>query len=298
MSLQPPSEGLYRTLDDLLTHANMHARTQGYAITKQRTKKNVRTGEVNKANLRCDKGGAPRSRKVADATRRREKVSRLTDCPFSILAILRKEGWYLEVKCAEHNHEPSETAAAHPRHRKMTPLVRAQIAELSSKGMPPKQIMETLKKCNDGLPLVATDVYNYRKSIKKDGTFPEQTPASEGEHTPAPPIGMRDIVGRDLVGGAAESGRKPVEYGLIMRRVDYTQQRYLLLRKVLQTEMIRTLGRLCTSLAEECVQSKTKNSRMPFDMCPTCQKKLLAHADYINVTKVCCYDFEVFNNCH
>ena len=50
--LEPPSPGIYPDVRTLLEATNLHAKHQGYAVVKRRTKS--KEGEVYKVYLHCD----------------------------------------------------------------------------------------------------------------------------------------------------------------------------------------------------------------------------------------------------
>ena len=58
MQLAPPAEGYYEhtSLDLLIKQINEHAKNEGYAITRKRSKPS-KLGILMKAVLRCDRGG-------------------------------------------------------------------------------------------------------------------------------------------------------------------------------------------------------------------------------------------------
>lgn len=58
MRLQPPLNGEYVSLEELLNAAQTHAAKEGYALIKKRSQS--RLGVLTKCVLLCDRGGEPR----------------------------------------------------------------------------------------------------------------------------------------------------------------------------------------------------------------------------------------------
>jgi hypothetical protein len=46
---------MYLSLEDLIVAVNRHVESQDYAVVKQRIKKNLKTDQVVKIYLRCDR---------------------------------------------------------------------------------------------------------------------------------------------------------------------------------------------------------------------------------------------------
>lgn len=86
MNLSPPTHLLsieYNTLDDLINAVQLHASSEGYAVTRLRTKKSYSTGLTEICYLCCNRG-----RKEHIPTRQKRKYSNTctNNCPFSIVA--------------------------------------------------------------------------------------------------------------------------------------------------------------------------------------------------------------------
>lgn len=116
MSLTPPAGALYASYENAKEALRNHARKEGYVITKKRSKRDKRTGEVRKVWLQCDKSGKP----ITSGTKR-NTFSRKTDCPFELtLTRTRLQKWQVTTLHGTHNHDASSVAAQHPCHRKRT----------------------------------------------------------------------------------------------------------------------------------------------------------------------------------
>lgn len=108
-------------------YANNRVKAEGYALVKQRSKKNPKTDLVTKYFFICDRGGKPRGRKDFSAVR--STSSRRIEYPVSIYG-LYYEGdlvWRLFVREAEHNYKLSNHSTAHPsfRRQELTLIIRA-----------------------------------------------------------------------------------------------------------------------------------------------------------------------------
>ncbi|KAL9601297.1 MAG: hypothetical protein Q9219_002592 [cf. Caloplaca sp. 3 TL-2023] len=156
MTLQPPpTDTLHPTLDALIASVNAHAKHQGYAVAKARSK--ARSGTVVKVNLRCSLGGSPRPfssssssapapipvpaaapAAITDAAvdddnnnnnnnnrphppRQRHRLSPKTNCPFDAYAVIKKQNagqWELRVRNPSHNHPAFRHPAESAVHRR------------------------------------------------------------------------------------------------------------------------------------------------------------------------------------
>ena len=85
MQLEPSAEGLreYTSLALLIDELNKHASTQGYAVTKKRTKV-FKRGVLMKAWIHCDRGGKAQEKGHGH----RRTASRRNECPFFCIAKL------------------------------------------------------------------------------------------------------------------------------------------------------------------------------------------------------------------
>jgi len=54
MNLEPPAEGVYNTLEDLVAAVNQHAGPQGYAVVKCHSKRYPKDGLIHKVTFWCD----------------------------------------------------------------------------------------------------------------------------------------------------------------------------------------------------------------------------------------------------
>jgi hypothetical protein len=95
MSLTPPPDALFATLEALLESTKTYAGDHGFAITTLRSKKN-KAGLLYKVWLKCDRGGKYRTRGLTEEARTRLTASRCIECPFSAIAKRSEsEDWVL-----------------------------------------------------------------------------------------------------------------------------------------------------------------------------------------------------------
>ena len=164
MSLASPSQTeQYSSLDDLMHAVNTHAKAQGYAVTKRRT----RSGKngINQAVLCCDRGRQYQSR-IPLEFKQRSTGTRQTGCPFAAKAKSNGVFWTLIVQNAAHNHDASIHPSAHSVHQTLSPAVRQDIAQQSAAGSVPRQIESALRLANPELIITREDIRNARKAIR------------------------------------------------------------------------------------------------------------------------------------
>lgn len=87
--------------------------------------------------------------------------------------------WALKVLEASHNHEPSLDFTSHPAHRlaALDPSAHKTIQTLARSGLPPTQILTTLRYLNPEVPLISKDISNLTQRLrfdKLDGKTPIQ----------------------------------------------------------------------------------------------------------------------------
>ena len=118
MQLTPPAGGHheYTSLDLLTKKINNHAKTQGYAVIRKRSKQS-KLGILMEAFFRCDRGGQWED----EGHGHRLTKSRRNECPFECIAKLDGNeedpqtglgNWILTVKYPDHNHPPIYTTAS------------------------------------------------------------------------------------------------------------------------------------------------------------------------------------------
>ena len=69
---------------------------------------------------------------------------------------------------ASHNHDPSVNMSGHPSCHCFSKEHVTRIKEMSSFGIPPRQILTSLRQHNPKLPAVSRTLYNLKAKIRKD----------------------------------------------------------------------------------------------------------------------------------
>lgn len=115
-----PPEGHFESRQALFDSINSWAKTRGYAFCTLRS--SAAMNGTHRVFYACDRSRDPPR---PSELRQRRTATRMTNCPFSILAKESTEGiWTLhhrpDSRFSVHNHEPSRHASAHPRHRQLS----------------------------------------------------------------------------------------------------------------------------------------------------------------------------------
>ncbi|KAF7140583.1 hypothetical protein RHSIM_Rhsim06G0117200 [Rhododendron simsii] len=116
----------------------------------------------------CDRGGKYRGTSVPLSEGKRMSGSRLVNCPFQMLG-KKKVGkpWKVEIKDVSHNHEPSSDMSGHPFCRRFSKEEVLSIKQMTMAGIPPRQILTSLRQSNSNCKAIARTVYNAKAAIKK-----------------------------------------------------------------------------------------------------------------------------------
>ncbi len=169
MQLTPPREGLYEyiSLDLLVDAVNKHAKDQGYAVTRKRSKPSKK-GVLMKGWIRCDRGGEAKQ----EGYGHRNTSSKRVDCPFECIAKLQfnfedEHGlgdWILTVVHAEHNHPPTKSSASvvHRNIAMKDPFVLREIEKEFRKGSKANSVLKGLRLDEDteGSIFKPRDIWN------------------------------------------------------------------------------------------------------------------------------------------
>ena len=177
MSMAGPPPGHFPSREDMLAFMKEWAEGQGYAIVIGRSR-------LNRLWLKCDRGGVYTDRHgLTPENRKRQRgETRLTDCPFKVLANVRKDGiWRCHTEMAEHNHGPSEDLSIHPSLRRMTDEQIQKVNEMTEAGNSPVETLEELQRLWPGIKVLRRDIYNARKKYK---TEKELADMAQGLHEP------------------------------------------------------------------------------------------------------------------
>ena len=132
---------MFKSREELMEWVRNTGRSLGYAIVTKRSK--TKNGYVSKVVLMCDRGGVYKSDKDSS----RETGTRKINCPFEMVGKFSKKNgsWMLKVKPGEHNHPPGEYMEGHPILKRLTPNEHQLVAELTGKGVFPKDILGVIR---------------------------------------------------------------------------------------------------------------------------------------------------------
>ena len=154
----------FNSREELIAAVHKIAFMEGYVTVIRRSKpdKCVYVG--------CDRGGQYRdTRMVPLEKRQRKTASRLINCPYEIVGRRKPEGfWMVDVKNLTHNHEPSRDMSGHPYSRRFSEEEIMKIKEMSKAGIPPRQILSSLRLSNPGLQAIFKNIYNEKNKILKE----------------------------------------------------------------------------------------------------------------------------------
>ncbi|MBW0493807.1 hypothetical protein O181_033522 [Austropuccinia psidii MF-1] len=160
--LQPPTEGIFQTLEPLWKNVNNVSRAQGYAVSTLRSNMTH-----NQIEIGCDRSGTPNFNKNSS------KTVTLRNLDFQFRLYSRKYAkittWTLEVKNTEHSNDATENIMAHPAFRKLNEQETSQISQMSESLLMPRKIQAQL--CiqrESDRPVILQDIYSQVKRIKKD----------------------------------------------------------------------------------------------------------------------------------
>ena len=173
MSMAAPPAGQYPNREEMLRSVKQFAESQGYAIVIGRSR-------LNRLWLKCDRGGVYSDRHgITPENRKRNRgETRLTDCPFKVLASAKKDGiWKCHTEVPDHNHGPSEDLSVHPSLRRMSDEQIQKVNEMTEAGNTPVETLDELKKLWPDIKVLRRDIYNARKKYK---TEKEQSEIEQG----------------------------------------------------------------------------------------------------------------------
>ncbi|KAJ0763747.1 putative transcription factor FAR family [Helianthus annuus] len=156
------TDQVFKSREELMEWVRNTGRSLGYAIVTKRSK--AKNGYVSKVVLMCDRGGVYKSDKDSS----RETGTRKINCPFEMVAKFSKKNgsWTLKVKPGEHNHPPGEYMEGHPILKRLTPNEHQLVAELTGKGVFPKDILGVIKERDENNVSTIKNIYNARDKIR------------------------------------------------------------------------------------------------------------------------------------
>ena len=153
----------FESYDKLLKNVRDFYYTKGYGVS-------IRDSRKDKyVTLQCDRGGSYRDRLCIGDKRKRNTGSRLIECPFRIVG--KKENddaWVLKATNLTHNHESSIDISGHPSFRRLSSDDIQSVKNMTLSGIPPRQILSSLRQRNQDLPAVSRTIYNLKAKICKE----------------------------------------------------------------------------------------------------------------------------------
>ncbi|KAH7849610.1 hypothetical protein Vadar_020344 [Vaccinium darrowii] len=153
----------FQSRDELLGTLRQLYSIQGYAISIKNSKNN------RYLTIGCDRGGCYRNKwKVPTEHRQRKTATRLINCPFEIRCKRQEDGfWLVEEKNNSHNPEPSSDMSGHPSCRRLSQEEITTIEEMTRSGIPPRQILSSLRQSNPKLQAISRTIYNTKVKLRK-----------------------------------------------------------------------------------------------------------------------------------
>src|SRR5579859_6000183 len=166
--LLAPQPEIFNTKAQAVEYCKVWASSHGYAITIRTSKRNKK-GEEVAVYLQCDRGGNPKP--FPSNSNTRNTGSRRIGCPFETVIRCNSStagDWRVEIKNPYHNHEASMDPAGHPSLRIRTQAINNQIKHLTTAGVPPKQILSSIRLAHPDVNIIAKDVYNQRLVLRQE----------------------------------------------------------------------------------------------------------------------------------
>ncbi|XP_026422273.1 uncharacterized protein LOC113318345 [Papaver somniferum] len=141
-----------------------------------KTSKNRLTGKGRSTctiELGCERGGVYKSHKSKNHTpktgvkRKRSIGSKKCGCPFSVRGTCKSDNkWSIFVRCGRHNHEVESTTAEDPLIRRLKEEEELLLAQLTTCGVRPKQVLKALKERNKENHSTIRTIYNARAKLR------------------------------------------------------------------------------------------------------------------------------------
>ncbi|KAG5566439.1 hypothetical protein RHGRI_002122 [Rhododendron griersonianum] len=155
----------FSTREELLDRVRKVGLMEGYVTTIRRSK----VGRY--VLIGCDRGGKYRARGTSVSLDERKKISasRLIDCPFQIKGKKKVgESWIVEIINASHNHGLSSDMSGHPYCRRFSQEDMLSIRQMTLAGIPPRQVLSSLRLSDPSCKAIARTVYNAKNAITKE----------------------------------------------------------------------------------------------------------------------------------
>ncbi|KAF7133193.1 hypothetical protein RHSIM_Rhsim09G0181600 [Rhododendron simsii] len=152
----------FSTREDLLDRVRNVALKEGYVTVIKRSK----AGRY--VIIGCDRGGKFRCTVPLDEMKK-ISATRLINCPFEVWGKKKVgECWKVVIKNASHNHELSSEISGHPYCRRFSQEEMLSIKQMTLAGIPPRQILTSLRKSNPNCKAIARTVYHAKANITKE----------------------------------------------------------------------------------------------------------------------------------
>ncbi|PWA49219.1 hypothetical protein CTI12_AA483420 [Artemisia annua] len=159
----------FDSYDDLLRNVRAFYYAKGYGIS-------IRDSRKDKyVTLQCALSGVykekpeKKRKRCTEKKRKKSTGSRLTNCPFQISGKKGSDGlWVLSPINLTHNHEPTTDMSGHPSSRRLPPEDVQTVKHMTLSGIPPRQIISSLRQQNPNLPANSRTIYNLKAKIRKD----------------------------------------------------------------------------------------------------------------------------------
>ncbi|KAJ6263621.1 methylmalonate-semialdehyde dehydrogenase [Drechslerella dactyloides] len=171
-----PLETIFDSRETLTSSLQAWAISRGFTVS-------IGNGGCKGTRIRykCSLGGTLKTRRQPQESSgapklRRNRTSRLTNCPFLLTAKHHKsdDKWYVNPTTPYHNHEGlvEEDMAALPQARRFTEEQKDEIARLAAEGCKPREILAALRE--DGGTTLATskdisnEIAKQRQAMQRD----------------------------------------------------------------------------------------------------------------------------------
>lgn len=191
-------EERFESRENLVERVRDVAVAQGYLIRMKESRK-------EKVVIGCDRGGVYRCRADANAPRKRNRRSRLINCPFEIVGKRMDDGlWMIRMKNELHNHVPLKDIVSDPLLTRFSETDILVVKEMTAAGCEVRQVLAALKQKNPKLKATLRDVYNIKVKVRQKDDVEIGRPcaaASEGVRS------VEDMAGMEAQ--ASDSGQCP-----------------------------------------------------------------------------------------
>ncbi|GJU05403.1 PKS-NRPS hybrid synthetase [Tanacetum coccineum] len=157
------SISMFESCDDLLKSVRAFYCAKGYGLS-------IRDSQKDKyVTLQCQRSGSYRDVRNIGDKRKRNTTSRLVECPFQSGGKKGSDGsWVFKVANLEHNHEPSTDMLGHPSFRRLEPDDVQSVKSMIVSGIPPRQMLTSLRQQTPNLPANSKTIYNLKAKIRRN----------------------------------------------------------------------------------------------------------------------------------